>query len=516
MATITLGTLRDYWKRVYDAITGPPGSTAPTYAMQVGGSDGTNLRAIKTDTDGHPQVDVLSLPAADVTDRPARVLGVVTAADGGLASIGAKADAAVTDPTLSASEIALLKGLLKQLQGGGTGAAPVTLNGSSVPNNQSIPARCLNTAVLNAQNNVVLTNFTRKHPVPPRIDPVIVGPEVHEYYTPTWVDKNGVWWAANKSAGLRSSPTGTAPWTTIMPSPNTSADNAALIISDTGRAIWCTTAGHVYVSDESKSSWSLAFQFTAGYCSWMFGHCKYKNIILLASYGSHNAANSPRFVYASFDHGATWQQIYEGPNMDSYHIHDVCYDPWADRIWITEGDTTSRQILYSDDRGATWVPLYPTRGTGGNQATAVLPGLHGVAFVSDWYLQQSIGLWPRPFGRKQQVNEADIIWDYWSWGDAPLQEHGMRPWYNIENSGAGTYYVIGTTSDDSRGYARLIVSYDLLHFYEIWRSPAKGWKIGFVTGPHPADTERRFYARLGSPTGTIYELRGQLPSPVNV
>ncbi len=54
----------------------------------------------------------------------------MAAADGGLATLGAKADAAVVDPALSASEIALLKGLLKQLQGTGSGSAPVTLNGS--------------------------------------------------------------------------------------------------------------------------------------------------------------------------------------------------------------------------------------------------------------------------------------------------------------------------------------------------------------------------------------------------
>lgn len=48
------------------------------------------------------------------------------------ALIGALAATAVTDPTASASNIALLKGLLKQLQGSGSGAAPVSLSGSIV------------------------------------------------------------------------------------------------------------------------------------------------------------------------------------------------------------------------------------------------------------------------------------------------------------------------------------------------------------------------------------------------
>ncbi|MEW6382153.1 MAG: hypothetical protein AB1611_21465 [bacterium] len=42
--------------------------------------------------------------------------------------IGAKADAAVIDPTAAASIIAALKGLLKQLQGTGSGYAPVSLS----------------------------------------------------------------------------------------------------------------------------------------------------------------------------------------------------------------------------------------------------------------------------------------------------------------------------------------------------------------------------------------------------
>jgi hypothetical protein len=40
--------------------------------------------------------------------------------------------APVTDPTLEASAIAMLKGLLKQLQGGGIGAVPTTLSGSNL------------------------------------------------------------------------------------------------------------------------------------------------------------------------------------------------------------------------------------------------------------------------------------------------------------------------------------------------------------------------------------------------
>jgi len=49
-----------------------------------------------------------------------------------LMTLGAQADAAQTNPNAAASALALLKGLLKQLQGTGTGAAPVQLTGSNV------------------------------------------------------------------------------------------------------------------------------------------------------------------------------------------------------------------------------------------------------------------------------------------------------------------------------------------------------------------------------------------------
>lgn len=63
--------------------------------------------------------------STDVTDRAARVLGKITADDAALAQLGALAEAAVTNPASSASVIALLKGLLIQLQGSGTGKTPI-------------------------------------------------------------------------------------------------------------------------------------------------------------------------------------------------------------------------------------------------------------------------------------------------------------------------------------------------------------------------------------------------------
>jgi hypothetical protein len=63
MASITLGTLRDYWKGVYDAVA-TFGSAITAKGLVMGGSDGTNARAVKTDATGKLQVDIATaLPA---------------------------------------------------------------------------------------------------------------------------------------------------------------------------------------------------------------------------------------------------------------------------------------------------------------------------------------------------------------------------------------------------------------------------------------------------------------------
>jgi len=54
----------------------------------------------------------------------------IQAADADIAALGALADLAKTDPAQAASVISSLKGILKQLQGSGTGALPTQLTGS--------------------------------------------------------------------------------------------------------------------------------------------------------------------------------------------------------------------------------------------------------------------------------------------------------------------------------------------------------------------------------------------------
>jgi hypothetical protein len=84
----------------------------------------------KVEIQGTPNVGV-TFPAEMEIKNDSGAALATKSADGDFATIGAKADTPVTDPTLQASQIALLKGLIKQLQGTGPVPSAVSLTGSN-------------------------------------------------------------------------------------------------------------------------------------------------------------------------------------------------------------------------------------------------------------------------------------------------------------------------------------------------------------------------------------------------
>lgn len=106
-----------------------------------------------------------------------------TAKDGDIVSMGAKADAAVVDPTLSASEIALLKGIIKQLQGTGTGAVPTTLTGSNFEQTigSAIPAKAALMGISDGTNIKALEG---------KIEKILLASAARTAYTSTPIQTN--------------------------------------------------------------------------------------------------------------------------------------------------------------------------------------------------------------------------------------------------------------------------------------------------------------------------------------
>jgi hypothetical protein len=119
----------DQTKDDYDYTTGENGAiNVNVKAMPAGMASDAKLDSILEKL-GDLEAELTAIKTTDGIKKIADTVGI-TASDNAIAALGALAAAAVTDPAASASVIALLKGLLKQLQGTGTGAAPVTLTGS--------------------------------------------------------------------------------------------------------------------------------------------------------------------------------------------------------------------------------------------------------------------------------------------------------------------------------------------------------------------------------------------------
>jgi hypothetical protein len=133
---VTVGELKGYWKKVADAVSSNKMNVTDTDILAALMAIGQTIEDVEAEIQAIKSTEGIKKIADAVK---------VTADDNTIAGLGALAAAAVTDPAASASVIALLKGMLKQLQGTGTGAAPVQLTGSKVQvdtllNSVSIPA----------------------------------------------------------------------------------------------------------------------------------------------------------------------------------------------------------------------------------------------------------------------------------------------------------------------------------------------------------------------------------------
>jgi len=157
------------------------------------------------------------------------------------------------------------------------------------------------------------------------------------------------------------------------------------------------TAGEIWICPKEQGvngTFTKVFTFPAGVGVPRHGginayYDDLRNIVVMCTYGAKGTENT-KFAYMSTDGGVTFNQIFEGEGGTNYHLHDIIYDQYQDRIWIASGDYTSDKIYFSDDRGATWTIAHGT----GYQATTIIPMPKYVLFGSD-YTPVGIYRWDR-------------------------------------------------------------------------------------------------------------------------
>ncbi len=135
-------------------------------------------------------------------------------------------------------------------------------------------------------------------------------------------------------------------------------DNGRTIVGRGGRSE--KTTGRIEVLDKNRDESRVVYEFDWGRVSNSFGHAVYEDIIVIAAYGRSDfeANKHANEVVLSTDGGKSFELILEAELHTNYapnlHIHDVEYDPYAERIWVVVGDGGNTQIYWSDDLGTTW------------------------------------------------------------------------------------------------------------------------------------------------------------------
>jgi len=119
--------------------------------------------------------------------------------------------------------------------------------------------------------------------------------------------------------------------------------------------------GGIVTSDSFDSGYVLAVTNVSSYpddIAINYYHGAMPNgdsIILSGEYGM--VKNVVKNLWASFDSGVTWQSVLQTPIVDiavNNHFHHSIYDPYMGRIWATCGDGVNAILRYSDDLGLTW------------------------------------------------------------------------------------------------------------------------------------------------------------------
>ena len=268
------------------------------------------------------------------------------------------------------------------------------------------------------------------------------------------------------------------------------ADGELLILSRefTNMFIQRTTG---WATNPATATYSTAFQSAAGTVNFgvYSGHqwtAGTNGVVVFADSGSQNSGgsdNGATKVYLSTDGGVSFTTILnlftyaqnKGVTANGIHCHAVAYDEAWDRIWLCYGDDTGNglsiagagntQILYSDDRGATWqsLPAFdtwtsPTTGYGQRYNIAINDA--AIVFTAD--MTNPVGMMVvRRLGYRQLGN-AEVI--------GPQFGVDGRPTRSGKVGASATFCFCGvnTTSSSTGAYqVPFLVSPDLLNYQQV-------------------------------------------------
>lgn len=282
---------------------------------------------------------------------------------------------------------AIEAGNVKVQLSGQDGALEVTLTGS---NEEPVNVKVLGSVNLDRggalHTPLVVEPITAaKRPYPPRITPEII----QSSRRISWLSSDGKVLFSGDSPYLRRSLDEGETWNTVHTFPHPVymvrdlADGELLVciydpIDHSEKAsLWKSRGWDP--EDFSGTTWEKVHDLYHArvYVNNSWGISTYDNVIVLAEYGPKTAEYNARHVYLSTDYGETWETIFDLGSTQGAHLHGVCFDPWYNRIWVSNGDGPHAAIRYSDDWGKTWTVV------SNKQPTSIIALEHAVVFATD-------------------------------------------------------------------------------------------------------------------------------------
>jgi len=240
----------------------------------------------------------------------------------------------------------------------------------------------------------------------------------------------------------------------------------------------------------------------AGYFSENYGQSIKDNDVIFTSYGDKDAMNPPRFMYLSRDYGASFveievRKIADMPDPSTFHLHDVEYDPYADRIWVSNGDQTNGTLQYSDDWGASWTVLDRLEEYPKQQPTSIVALPDRVLLLTDSKPDGVHAIIKDPSNPKKEATLEDIEFLYLTSGtdDGSLVHVANTSKTRISSQIDVSPYCFLTVMNSSGtgGKVRLIASPDGKQFYTIFTKEGSKILSGRLLGPVSNDPDRWVY-----------------------
>ena len=184
------------------------------------------------------------------------------------------------------------------------------------------------------------------------------------------------------------------------------ADNNDVIYVATDRDHWNpNTPSNLYRSFDRGETFTLVKTIYGGSVLWWSITSNMEGRVYASEYGPKEPGMSKR-IWASNDHGATWEVVFQADNNSNLHIHRIAVDPYTGHLWATTGDSGNRGIYRTKDEGKTWQKMLDS------QATSVGFTKSGIYWGEDTKNKPGVTRMDRTTGKTEFVLDLSKLGNY--------------------------------------------------------------------------------------------------------